>query len=448
MALPAATVWEVRPATGSDNNGGAFVAGGAGTDWSQQASPQYALTGIASAGSGNTVLSAAAATDMVDNIAQVLSGTNFNAGFFRIVSVVAGVSITFGTNNASQSICSGVGASGVINIGGALATVSAAVSALVNSNKVYLKGTYTVSSGQTLSGVVTPSDSGATVFEGYATARGDGTRAVWTTATNSIDLITFGGSAVGYRFNNIEFSSTAGTPGHGLRANGSSNASAIILDNCLIHGFNEGINGDWQVAWSFNPIVLYRCRIYSCTSHGVINAGHTIALGSYIHDNGGDGYKGVVGGGSLDGLSIFWRCVFKSNTGKGLNYIAGANFAAHVNSNFPIVVECSFLDNGSDDITINPGTDLGGLILINAIIDGAGGYGVNFNQTGALVLAGAIAWHNNTTADETGFPKSPSDVTLSADPFTARGSDDFTLNATAGGGAACKGIGQPTTFPP
>lgn len=445
MALPAATVWEVRPATGSDSNGGGFVAGASGTDRSQQDSAQISYTDLVIDASDAKKLTSAGhpfTSAEVGNLIQVTSGSGFTTGFYQIVSVAANVA-TCDRNVGTTSSTGGNAA-----LGGALATVSTAVASLVNSNKVYIKGTYTVSSGQTLSGVITTGDAGPTIFEGYSAARGDGTRATWTTSTNSIDLITFGGAALGYRFNNIEFSSSAGTPGHGLRANGSTNASAITLDNCLVHGFNQGINGDWTIAWSFNTIALYRCRIYSCTSHGIINAGHVIALGCYIHDNGGDGAKFVTGGGGLDGLSLFWRCVIKSNTGKGINYAAGANFSAHVQSNFPIVLESSIMDNGGDDITINPGADLGGLILLNSILDGAGAYGVNFNQTGVLALDGSVAWHNNATADQTGFPKSPSDVTLTGDPFTARGSDDFTLNGTAGAGGACKGIGQPTTFPP
>ena len=92
MAQPATTVWEVRPTVGSDSNGGGFVPGASGTDWSQQNSPQYALTGIASSGSGNTVLSALAAADMVGNIAQCTGGTNFNTGLFEVTSVSVGVS--------------------------------------------------------------------------------------------------------------------------------------------------------------------------------------------------------------------------------------------------------------------------------------------------------------------------------------------------------------------
>ena len=56
MALSASTVWEVRPATGSDNNGGGFVTGASGTDYSQQGTAQYALTAIASAGAGDCII--------------------------------------------------------------------------------------------------------------------------------------------------------------------------------------------------------------------------------------------------------------------------------------------------------------------------------------------------------------------------------------------------------
>src|SRR6266478_1607884 len=116
MPVSVNAVFEVRPGSGNANNGAFFTTGASGTDFSQQNSPQYALTGIASSGSGNTVLSAAAAADMVGNGCQVISGTNFNTGFFAVISVVVGVSITFGTNISSQSICSGAGVSGVLNI--------------------------------------------------------------------------------------------------------------------------------------------------------------------------------------------------------------------------------------------------------------------------------------------------------------------------------------------
>ena len=87
-AVSANTVWDIRPATGSDSaNSCGFVTGASGTDYSQQTSPQYTLTGVISSGSGNVVLTASASADMVGNILLVVSGTNFNTGRFQITSV-------------------------------------------------------------------------------------------------------------------------------------------------------------------------------------------------------------------------------------------------------------------------------------------------------------------------------------------------------------------------
>jgi hypothetical protein len=47
MALPTTTVIEVRT-TGNDSNGGGFVAGASGTDYSQQNSAQYTFSNLAS----------------------------------------------------------------------------------------------------------------------------------------------------------------------------------------------------------------------------------------------------------------------------------------------------------------------------------------------------------------------------------------------------------------
>jgi hypothetical protein len=123
-------VWEIR-SNGNDNNGGGFKTGASGTDYSQQTSPQYALTSVTTAGVGATFLLASASADMVGNIAHVVSGTNFTAGFYEIISVSVGVSVTVDAN-----ICTGVGASGVINIGGALATIGKIGSASANQGAV------------------------------------------------------------------------------------------------------------------------------------------------------------------------------------------------------------------------------------------------------------------------------------------------------------------------
>lgn len=444
MAIPAATVWEVRPATGSNNNGGGFVAGASGTDYSQQDSAQISFTDLVIDASDAKKLTSAGnpfTSSHVGNIIQVTSGTGFTAGFYQIVSVASNIA-TCDRNVGTTSSTGGHAA-----LGGALATV-AGVTALVAGNTVYVKGTLTVTTATTLS-ISASVSVGPITYNGYSTARNDGTRATWTTATNSVNLIETN-NVQGYVFKNFDFSCTAGTPGDCFHAKNSNNVGGMWIDNCLIHGWNRGINGDFSVDWSFASIVVSRTRIYSCTSHGVTGTGFEVFLGCYIHDNGGDGIH-IINGGPRSQL-VVWRCVIKSNTGKGIQDLqdlptnpSGAGGAA----SFVVVLESDILNNGSDNIKVSRTSNPACFVLFNSIVDAAGGYGLNSDQVGyAMMALGAIAWRANTTADTNNVPKSLSDVTLTGDPFTNRSSDDFTLNGTAGAGAACKGIGLPTVFPP
>lgn len=195
MAIAAAAVWEYRTsATASNANGGFFVTGASGSDFSQQDAAQYNLTGVTSAGAGNTVLTASAAADMVGNGARCTSGTNFTTGWFEVTSVVAGVSITFSTNVAGTSICSGVGSAGVINIGGAMSLGSsddAVFEAGAAGNQHWIKaGTYTIGGAVSIS--LAGTNSAKIKFYGYNSTRGDNptgsTRPLFALGSNSFSF--------------------------------------------------------------------------------------------------------------------------------------------------------------------------------------------------------------------------------------------------------------------
>lgn len=170
MAVSANTVWEIR-SSGAHSNGGGFVTGASGVDYSQQDSAQYALTGLTTGGATAVVTSASAAADMVGNIAHVISGTNATAGFYEIISVSVGVSFTLDRN-----WCTGAVASGVINIGGAYNTNNTTSmtqfnSAVVAGNTVWIKsGSYTVSNNFSMT-----NGSGTARIKvlGYTTTRND-----------------------------------------------------------------------------------------------------------------------------------------------------------------------------------------------------------------------------------------------------------------------------------
>lgn len=178
MALTSTIVWRVFSG-GANNNGGGWDTTGTGTDWSQQSSAKYALTGIASVGAGNVILSSLASSDMVGNVLNVISGTNYTLGFFLITAVSVGVSITCATNGASASISTGVGVSGVINIGGALATVGSLGSATLGAVAGNVIGVQQ-GSGFTLTATDTFAASGTSTLPikiiGYKTTIGDGYR--------------------------------------------------------------------------------------------------------------------------------------------------------------------------------------------------------------------------------------------------------------------------------
>lgn len=180
MPISANAVWEIRAdATANNVNGGFFVTGSSGTDFSQQPTAQYALTGVTSSGAGNTILTASAAANMVGNGIRVVSGTNFTVGWFQITSVVAGVSITCSTNAAGTAISTGVGASGVMNVGGASSLNSTLdddmFEEMIGGNIVWVRGTSgVITLGESIAVASTSSTGDApVVMIGYNTTRGD-----------------------------------------------------------------------------------------------------------------------------------------------------------------------------------------------------------------------------------------------------------------------------------
>lgn len=437
MALPNTIVWEVRPGAGADTAGGGYDPGSTGTDFSQQNAAQYALTGVTSSGSGNTVLTASAAADMVGNIAQGISGTNLVAGFYKVVSVVAGVSITFGTNNSAGSIASGIIAAGVINIGGALATISATIAAIQPGNTIWVKnsGTYTITTAQAINvdntGQLTPLS-----IIGYGSSRGDGTKFTWTVATNSIDIIHIT-PTLGLLLQNINFTCTAGTPGHCINCSTNSVNRGITLNNCIVDGFNIGVKGDFVTNGYIVGLLLIDTIIRNCTAHGIINDGRTTAIGCWIKSNGTNGITNptdatAAGTGEL----ILRDCVIQSNGAIGVSQFLTTTYQNKLD-----IENCAIINNITDGIRLT-NNNACSIVLRNTIIDSNGGWGINV--VGGKVLSvdnRNNAYRSNTSGDRTGLAAGGADVSLSGDPFTSRSTGDFSLNNTTGAGAACKAAG-------
>jgi len=166
--------------------------------------------------------------------------------------------------------------------------------------------------------------------------------------------------------------------------------STGVLDGCVIKGCTDGIlmGNDTGLA----GITVLQCLIYDCSDDGIVHA-----------------------------------CA-----GSGV-----------VNS----VINCTIVDNGGDGISVTGTTNASNsLISRNNVIAYNGAYG-ELGVSSGRVFSDYNAYYSNTSGEVSNVTKGANSVTLSADPFTARGSDDYTLNATAGGGAACREAGFPGAFP-
>lgn len=445
-AISNATVFEVRPTVGSDANGGGFVTGASGTDWSQQTSPQYSLTGLTTSGAAALVATTSASTDMVGNLIQITSGTNFTPGFYQILSVIAGVSITVDRNATT-----GVGAAGAGAIGGALATITQANSVAVGSNTVWVKatGTYTVTTALVITLDSHNSGSNQLPYSiiGYTSTRGDGGQVTWTTSTNSIDLIDFSSgstAAVNVSIQNFNMTTTAGTKGDAIKALSSSvNTPNVSIIHCLITGFVIGIDGNAATNNAFVGLQLINTRVTGCSSHGVRNGvANTYVLGSMLDNNGGDGFS-TAATFAINAVAFytFDNSIFYKNGGNGIN--VAFSDASNTREELIVIKDCDLSTNtGAGLLMFNATNPLGQ--ITNSIFDANGTYGVD-NGTGIIAqsLLYTNAFFNNTTAATRGTNAGIGTITLSASPYTSLGSLDFSLNSNTGGGAALKGAGFP-----
>ena len=434
MAISVLSVWEIRPATGSTNNGGFYKPGATGTDFSQQTSPQYALTGVTTSGTSAVLLTASAAADMVGNGLKLVSGTNGTVGWYEILSVSVGVSITVDRNVSSGSL-----ASGVVNIGGAIASPFDFYNNLSSGNIAWMTGTFTATTnlGPTSSSVGGTNSTTPTTLKGYGSSRGDNTKATWTTATNSTVLISLGfNSPFSFQFQDIKFSTTAATPAAGINQNGAT-ACGILFLRCEFTSFTSAVDGSGNNG--FFDLFFERCEIHACTSHGVQNNGSTSFFNSYVHDNTGDGFK--VTGASVRSLTVIKNCVFYKNA-NGVNCTNTQNLAAGNSHISFVLISSAFSDNTAAGIAFSSATN-GVMFAYNNIFYNNTTYGINVVAP-ITVLYSSLnnAFGANGTAAQQNWPPGV-DVTLTADPFTARASNDFSLNSTAGGGAACKAAGFP-----
>lgn len=405
MALPAGTVWEVRPG-GNDANGGGFVTGTVGgTDWSVQDASHGNGTNLTVDASTNTKVNpdgyTVASTD-VGNIVHITTtgtGAAFTVGFYQITTATTGTSVTQRwTLDRSPAAVNSAGATWAMG-GALLSPAIAALAASVPSNNiVYIYnagGTiYSITSATTniAGGTIT---NGQTLFVGYATNRTISNTDARPTIQLNVATATINQSSASNlaTFRNIIFDGNLQTTS-ALTGNGNA-----VFRNCAINNFTSGsgVNG----------------YAFFCTATGNTAAGAAFRGTAYFcvaTANTAAPFNGVKG----------FYCISYSNTGATTDGFTG---------NLSHYVDCIAYNNGRHGF--NGGTST---VMINCIATSNVGTGFNIGAQNSLRNCAYLSNGTNVSSiPVTSFTDSM--VALTADPFVNAAAGNFALKIGPSRGA-------------
>ena len=414
MALSVNTVLEVRT-VGSDTNGGGFVTGSSGTDWSQQTSPQYSVTDGVTAGT-TTITSATAnfGTDVVGNLIYVQGGTgSVTAGWYQITSRTNATTIVV---DRSTGLTAGTGVT--LKIGGALATPGLAASLMtVSGMKAYIKsGTYNLSTATPgAGGPIQFASSISAIIEGYQTTRGDrtGTTPIISWASVSAPgaqtfIVNRNGVANQIVMNiTVDGNNVANVSGFSMATAGPR------CDDCRA----QNCSGTSQVGFSFAS-VQFVGTIAVCNRNFASNCKTGFASGVLNACTATGCTTGFTGNGYA------MNCLAYSNTGVGFDYSGGSSYSC--------LTRCTSDGNSGD------GFKLTTLTMIDCCSTNNGGYG--YNTTAGTCLVNCASKSNTSGRSSMTPLQDQFPILLTADPYVSVGSD-FRPNATAGGGALLRAAG-------
>ena len=441
MAITADAQWWIRT-DGDDLNGAGFdsTISGYGTNYADQATAQLTLTDLATSGAGSTTLTSATGgftSAMVGNAIQIVSGTNVTNGYYFVTGYTSSGSVTVdrAPDNGGGGISSGNG-----KLGGAWASPEVAIS-VAHANGLSPTTPSPLLAGNTVnirgSGTDNPSSPDYT-FSNWSKITSGST-------TNFIKFIGYNGRPHIRGAGNLIFYSTSNHWYRNMKF--SAGGSAFVSSHTMVSN----------------------CHITNCifdqNGYGGHCAGAYAAIGNYFYNSGGTTtnvnraitgaqYNFPIFGNyiNIDGAGIrvssIGSCRNNIIVGNGTGYGISTGWP---NFNFHQQVCNNTIINATNGITVDSTSEIDSVIDVsgNLIVDCD--VGIRFDAA-AIDLNMNGSYHKNgfynNTANYQNWSGRSSDVILTADPFTDASAGDYSLNTTAGGGAACRGAINPFEFTP
>ena len=439
--------WETRN-NGNDTNGGAFVAGSSGTDYSTNDNKN--ASGCSNCGSSSVNLST---TDAVANgTTTITSATaNFSSAIVgNIVYFQGGTGsitaqwrhVTTFTNSTTIVIDASIATSTgmTMNIGGALKTLAQLNTnlGLATRQRAWVKndGTYSISAAVSFNLGVPGATPYLSFISGYTTTRGDGGRptiqASGTMATNMIRL-----ASPWWTFENFIID------GNSLACPfevGTGNQQAILARHIEAKNWGSACTGGTGGAIFFVSFggVCFDCYAHTGTGGPAINFNggwNNLCVNCKASDV--TTYPGF----SFNGGNSCINCISNDISGTSADCLIVAAVNAPT-----MIYGFSAYNCGRDGIRVSNGP--AAISVINSVIYTVGvsatGYALNNAVSGTFDQA-AVNFDYNAyeSGSINGITAGANDQTLTANPYTNTGTQDFTLNSTAGGGAVARNTGFP-----
>ncbi len=430
MALPATSVWEVRPTNGSNTNGGGFDSAGTGTDFSIQNAKNTVGNNISTTdavANGTTTITSATGSftsAITGNIVFFSGGSGSITAQWRRATFVSSTSITI-----DASIASSTGMT--MNIGGALATIVQANTNSVQGNATWVKAEATI----LITSKITINFTGATTNQwpsitGYTTTRGDNGKVTIKANSNfgdrMIDL-----SSSGCAFCNFILDANSNSSTRGI---------LVLSNGCHVHNVSVKNCVGISIELQQNDTMASYCDVTASTLTGnpqIIagtNGGRPTTL-LFCTATGGTS-TGIGCGPSAQLIG----CISGNNTGASSD-----GFFITLNQGCNVFLGNTAYVNGRDGVRITSG-GYEGLFGVNNLSYGNAGFQFNYTN-GALPpfmqFLDRSAYGGGGSGNLNNITAGPNDVTLSGDPTTAGASNNFALNNTSGAGAACRAAGFP-----
>ncbi len=426
MALGALLTWEVRT-SGSDNNGGAFNTGASGTDYSQQNSAQVAID--------NSIITTSITTNVVTfvtgytpsaadvgNVVNFLTGTNVTA----TVRVISSINVGAKTWTMDANVVtSGTTTNATANMGGALASPGAFGLYHIAGHDCWIAGgAYTVTSATAnmAAGCLTLAGGAATNgqrVEGYASSRGDKGAYPIVKADGVITTFTLITTASATVVENIEIDGNSRASSRGINQGATTSFVIRVRGKNFTNNAFLSSNAVNEVLW---------CEATTCSTQAafqVTNASYCTA------------YSNTITGFIPSGGAFFYRCLSINNTGGSSHGFDPGSVCK--------IRECVAYGNGGRGINTASGTWT--LTLINTICVSNAGNGFGGAIANDNIYMFSCAYYNNGTNVSANITAANNigGILLTGDPFTNAAGNDFSLNNTAGAGAACRAAGIPTS---